>query len=267
MKGGGIHPAVWRAGQLGHGIARTMASQHPALDAELPGHGWPLGTLAELLGPESGIGEFRLLVPVLRQLTEERRTVFLLGPPLMPYAPALADFGIDLECLVVVDIDDPADCLWAIEQTLRTADFGALLAWLPPKVHALAGWLRRLQLAAQGAAGPVFLFRRLPARLEASPASLRLLLAPLPAEQLAIRILKRRGPPLDRSIVIDLPRPDRTLALRHRPHDASSVRLRSTMPTRPEDLLAAPVPDERDTPRDLEPAHPRSDRHDTARHG
>src|SRR5690606_14053634 len=125
------HPAVWRAGQLGHGAVQALGSQHPELDAELPGNGWPLGMLTELIGRESGIGGLRLLVPVLRRLTRERRIVVLLGPPLQPYAPALADFGIDLDYLVVVDARNPADRLWAIEQTLRSANFGALLAWLP----------------------------------------------------------------------------------------------------------------------------------------
>src|SRR5690606_16683024 len=152
------HPAVWRAGQLGHGAVRALGSQHPGLDAELPGHGWPLGMLTELICREAGIGELRLLMPVLRQLTRERRIVVLLGPPLMPYAPALADFGIDLDYLVVVDALRPADRLWAIEQTLRSANFGALLAWLP-QAHTRPEHLRRLQSAAHGTTGPVFLFR------------------------------------------------------------------------------------------------------------
>ena len=121
------HPAVWRAGQLGHGAVRALGSQHPGLDAELPGHGWPLGMLTELICREAGIGELRLLMPVLRQLTRERRIVVLLGPPLMPYAPALADFGIDLDYLVVVDALRPADRLWAIEDVAMFLGFSVRL--------------------------------------------------------------------------------------------------------------------------------------------
>ncbi len=215
------HPAVWRAGQLGHGAVRALGSQHPGLDAELPGHGWPLGMLTELICREAGIGELRLLMPVLRQLTRERRIVVLLGPPLMPYAPALADFGIDLDYLVVVDALRPADRLWAIEQTLRSENFGALLAWLP-QAHTRPEHLRRLQSAAHGTTGPVFLFRELPAQLEPSPAPLRLLLLPLPADRLSVQILKRRGPVLGKPLSIELPRPDSALPLRHRPAEASA---------------------------------------------
>lgn len=213
------HPAVWRAGELGHGAVRALGSQHAGLDAELPGHGWPLGMLTELICREAGIGELRLLMPVLRQLTRERRIVVLLGPPLMPYAPALADFGIDLDYLVVVDAPRPADRLWAIEQTLRSANFGALLAWLP-QAHTRLEHLRRLQSAAHGTTGPVFLFRELPARMEPSPAPLRLLLLPLPADRLSVQILKRRGPVLGKPLCIELPRPGSALPLRHRPAEA-----------------------------------------------
>lgn len=227
------HPAVWRAGQLGHGAVRALGSGHPGLDAELPGNGWPLGMLTELIGREAGIGELRLLVPVLRRLTRERRVVVLLGPPLLPYAPALADFGIDLDYLVVVEAHHPADRLWAIEQTLRSASFGALLAWLP-RAHTRPEHLRRLQSAAQGTTGPVFLFRDLSAQLESSPAPLRLLLLPLPADQLSVRILKRRGPVLGRPLAIELPRPDSALALRHReapaPQPAAQVPAHGTLP-------------------------------------
>src|SRR5690606_10587568 len=187
------HPAVWRAGQLGHGAVRALGSGHPGLDAELPGNGWPLGMLTELIGREAGIGELRLLVPVLRRLTRERRVVVLLGPPLLPYAPALADFGIDLDYLVVVEAHHPADRLWAIEQTLRSASFGALLAWLP-RAHTRPEHLRRLQSAAHGTAGPVFLFRGLPAQMAPPPAPLRLPLPPLPAHPLPLPLLQRPPP-------------------------------------------------------------------------
>jgi len=216
------HPAVWRAGQLGHGAIRALGSLHPELDAELPGQGWPIGMLTELIGREAGIGELRLLMPALRRLTRERRIVVLLGPPLTPYAPALADFGIDLDYLVIIDARNPADRLWAIEQTLRSASFGALLAWLP-RAHTRPEHLRRLQSAAQGTTGPVFLFRDLSAQMEPSPAPLRLLLLPLPADRLSVRILKRRGPVLGQPLVIELPRPDSALALRYRPSEVPAA--------------------------------------------
>lgn len=209
------HAALWRASQLGHGSTRARSSGFARLDAELPGGGWPLGMLTELIARDAGIGELRLAVPLLRQLTRERRVVILLAPPHIPYAPALASFGVDLEYLLVVQATNAADRLWAVEQTLRSGSFGALLAWLPQE-KTRPEHLRRLQLAAQSARGPVLLFRSLAAQFESSPAPLRLLLLPRPEQRLSLQILKRRGPVLASPILLDLPQPVSTIRLRLR---------------------------------------------------
>lgn len=205
--------AVWRASRIGHAAVRALSSGFPGIDAELPGAGWPTGMLTELIAREPGIGELRLLVPLLRQLTREHRFVVLLGPPQVPYAPALASHGIDLDYLLIVQATHAADRLWAVEQTLKSTGFGALLAWLPHE-RTRPEHLRRMQLAAQSATGPVFLFRQLAAQFEASPAPLRLLLLPRSDQRLSVQILKRRGPVLADPIQIDLPQPIASIRLR-----------------------------------------------------
>lgn len=205
--------AVWRASRIGHAAVQALPSGFAALDAELPGAGWPAGMLTELISRDSGIGELRLLVPLLRRLTRERRFVVVLGPPQTPYAPALAGHGIDLDYLLVVQAAHAADRLWAVEQTLKSSGFGALLAWLPqPRTR--PEHLRRMQLAAQGTHGPAFLFRSLEAQFDASPAPLRLLLLPRAGQRLAVQILKRRGPVVADPILVDLPRPPSSIRLR-----------------------------------------------------
>ncbi|MEI8324881.1 MAG: hypothetical protein WCH44_05835, partial [Betaproteobacteria bacterium] len=59
---------VWRADQLAHAASSVLVSGHPALDAQLPGGGWPVGALTELLQMQSGTGEWGLLLPALAQL-------------------------------------------------------------------------------------------------------------------------------------------------------------------------------------------------------
>jgi cell division inhibitor SulA len=227
---------VWRADRIGHGSVAALPSTFAELDAQLPGGGWPLGMLTELIAREPGVGELRLVVPVLRRLTLERKVAILLGPPHVPYAPALAAFGIDLDYLIVVQAAQAADRLWAVEQALRSASFGALLAWLPAE-RTRPEHLRRMQLAAQGTRGPVFLFRPLPAQFDASPAPLRLLLLPRPGQRLSVQLLKRRGPLLGQPLLLELPQPP------------SSLRPTRTAPTprRPDAAPAAgprPVPGE-----------------------
>ncbi len=204
---------VWRADQLGQHSVPAFSSSFPRLDRELPGAGWPLGMVTELISREAGIGELRLLVPLLRQLTREGKVVILLAPPHIPYAPALASFGIDLQHLIIIQAPNAADRLWAVEQTLKSASFGALLAWLPQD-KTRPEHLRRMQLAAQGAQGPVFLFRQLAAQFEPSPAPLRLLLLPKPDQRLSVQVLKRRGPVLAMPLLLDLPQPIQAIKLK-----------------------------------------------------
>jgi protein ImuA len=60
-----LHPGLWRASQMGGAAQRVTASGFEALDAQLPGGGWPHGLLTELLLPQAGVGELRLLAPAL----------------------------------------------------------------------------------------------------------------------------------------------------------------------------------------------------------
>jgi protein ImuA len=96
-----------------------------------------------------------------------------------------------------------ADLLWALEQSLKSGHVGAVLAWLPQRLRADA--LRRLQLAAQGHDGPVFLLREIEARLKPSAAPLRLALGCAGIDVLLLRVLKRRGPPLAAPLQLALP--------------------------------------------------------------
>ena len=108
-----LHPALWRAHQLGRGREAVQASGYSALDAELPGGGWPQRAITELLLSRPGWGEIRLLAPALARVGAAGRGVLLLGPPAEPCAEALAQLGLDLSRCVVIRGDD---LLWPLEQ-------------------------------------------------------------------------------------------------------------------------------------------------------
>lgn len=225
---------VWKANQLGQGVSSGIPSGFTRLNSELPGSGWPTGCLTELITRDAGVGELRLLVPLLQQLTRERKVVILLAPPHIPYAPALASFGINLDYLIVIQATHAADRLWAVEQTLKSQAFGALLAWLPSGKNedkTRPEHLRRLQLAAQSAQGPVFLFRPLSAQFQSSPAPLRLLLLPQHDQKISVQVIKRRGPVVAYPLILDLPQPLRTVALK--PHTPRPVQTSVQIATQP----------------------------------
>jgi protein ImuA len=185
------HPALWRGGDAG--TPATIPTGFRALDACLPGGGWPLATLIELLVPAAGIGEIRLLLPALRSLVSaagvEPRWVAWLAPPHLPYAPALADAGLDPAHMLVIRPRAGVDRLWAMEQALRSGACAAVLGWAGT-AHDAA--LRRLKLAAEEGATPAFLLRSPAHRDDCSPAALRLALAAR-GYGLDVEILKSRG--------------------------------------------------------------------------
>ena len=182
---------LWRA-HNGTESRPCLSTGWPKLDAQLPGRGWPLGILIEFLLPETGAGELTLLLPALGALAAEpaeRRWLAWIAAPHAPYAPALAQSGIRPDRLLLVSAEKTPDRLWAAEQALRSGSCAAVLAWLDAVDDR---WLRRLSLAAQTGRTLAVLMRPAQHRTSASPASLRLLLEPMPGG-LDLSVLKSRG--------------------------------------------------------------------------
>jgi protein ImuA len=208
---------VWRADELARNTGATRATGHAALDAALPGGGWPVGALVEVLQPQAGQCEWRLLLPALVMRTQPGQppgALVLVNPPHRPFVPGLAAQGLDAARLLVLQgpalASDAAARVWACEQALRCAGVAAVLAWLP---QVRPEQLRRLQMAAQNFQQQLFVMRPLAAQQEASPAVLRLLLeSDEGADALTLRLLKRRGPPLTTPLVLPA-RPERLQAL------------------------------------------------------
>ncbi len=182
------HPAIWRRQAAPVSILPTG---FPALDEMLPGAGWPMGALTEILVPREGAGELRLVMPALADLSARGRWLAWVGPPYVPYAPALEARGIALSRILWVRSDNTAQQLWSAEQALRSGVCGAVLAW-PLLVHQRR--LRRLQLAAESGGAWALLFRRETPPGDGSPASLRLRVTPI-TSGLSVEVLKCRGRP------------------------------------------------------------------------
>lgn len=187
------HPGIWRGGELEQAVQPALATGHAALDRELPGGGWPTGTLSEVLHDGVGIGEVTFLVTALALASQGQRMIAWINPQHLPYAPALARCGLALERCLVVQPASREDALWAAEQTLRSGACGAVLLWLgdAPEYSVL----RRLQMAAEAGRSMAVLFRSTAAQRLSTPAHLRVVLE-RERGRLKVRIPKRRGPPL-----------------------------------------------------------------------
>lgn len=224
-----LHPALWRGHQLGRSAGHGVPTGFQELDGQLPGGGWPRRALSELLLPHHGIGEIRLMAPALAAVQQAGRLVMLFDPPAVLSGWALAEMGLVVEQLLLIQSAshvpmDPAHLthpahpassrppprpvgaparLWALEQALKSGHVGAVLAWLPPRLS--PDRVRRLQLAAQAHDGPAFVLREAAAQGQPSASPLRLGLRAAGVDQLAINVLKRRGPPLLQPVHLRLP--------------------------------------------------------------
>ena len=181
------HARVWR-GKVAAVARAVIPTGFHELDRVLPGGGWPLGAITEVLVDGYGIGELGLLMPALEALTKEdparpKKWVAWIAPPFVPYAPALQQHGVNIDRLLMIHptsegrdargraIASGKSRLWAIEQAIRSGSSAGVLAWVAAADDVI---LRRLQLAAEEQGCWVVLFRPASARLLRSPAALRI---------------------------------------------------------------------------------------------
>jgi protein ImuA len=219
---------LWRAGQMAVRVTPTASTGWPILDAELPGGGWPLAGLTELLATPAS-GELALLAPWLQALVHldaGGHELLWVAAPGRPCITALQALGLAPQRLVHVTPATSADAAWATEQALRAGSCAAVLWWQGQAVTNTA--LRRLHLAAQAGATPLIALRPTTARTLSSPAPLRLACTPQAGRQLAIEVFKRRGPPMGAPLILALPWP-------------ASAR-RHPLPPRVRDAVDRPVP-------------------------
>lgn len=184
---------LWRGRDHKGESSDTIATGFAELDTMLPGGGWPMQGLIEMVSERWGVGELQLFLPLMRHLIARGSWVLWIAPPYSPYAPGLAQAGIDLRRILIVggsnaplkseafygkkSAPEPVsserlsskEALWSMEKALQTQHCGLVLAWhsqLPQPT------LRRLQLAAitGKTLGVVFMSKN----SEHSPSSMRL---------------------------------------------------------------------------------------------
>lgn len=216
-----LHAQVWRANSLGHSPKPGLCSGFAALDAQLPGAGWPSHALSEILQPPHTQLEWRLLGPALRallanspphtaapssrqakrpQAPSRAPVVLLINPPYTPHLPGLqAACGGAAEQWLWIAADTAQQQLWATEQAIKANAAAAILAWLP---QARPEQIRRLQSHAQSCSAPVFVLRPLAAHTQASAAPLRVSLGVGADWCLQVQILKRRGPTHEQALLL-----------------------------------------------------------------
>ena len=192
------HPMLWRGKDL---LSNTglnpsqhavLTSGYAELDHHLLGGGWPQQGLVDLLLPQAGIGELRLILPVLQQLTQNAYVVWI-NPPFIPYATALGACGVNTHNILVVRTQSHEDTMWSTERCCLSSGCAGVLAW-PEERKLNIKETRRVQLAARSGRTLALFFRPISATARSSLAELRLALRPAHSvDRLSLDILKRKG--------------------------------------------------------------------------
>ena len=156
-------------------------------------------SVTEVLATQPSVLEWRLLSPALRSVVAGGGQIVVVGPARNPHLPGLRHEGIDERQLVWIRAEAPSERMWVTEQLIRSNSAGAIIAWLP---QARQEQLRRLQVAALGCEGLVFLCRPTAARHEASASPLRVRASVGLDWELKVNVFKRRGPIHDGELLL-----------------------------------------------------------------
>ena len=152
------HPNLWLAKDLTFQRSSGISTGYENLDSVLPDAGWPKSGLVEIEYQSIGVGELRLLAPVLKQLSQSRNQwITWIDSPCIPYAPGLHSLGIDIRKILLIHTKKNKDILWALEKSCKSKNCSAVLVWLnqPLKFKET----QRLQLAAKAGGNLIYLFR------------------------------------------------------------------------------------------------------------
>jgi hypothetical protein len=183
---------------------RTLPSGFADLDRVLPGGGWPIGALTEILNSaDEGIGELSLLMPTIAAASCSGQGVVLVNAPHIPFPAAWLAKGVALESCSFITTDNVQEALWSTEQSLLSGACSLVIFWQPEGTSIEYKALHRLHLAALNGKTPAILFRSRRDGNQSSPAALKLLVTAM-AGELAVRVIKRRDIPLDYAVYLTL---------------------------------------------------------------
>lgn len=190
---------IWKGREVCEKFPAACATGFKALDEGLSSRGWPQGFVSEIIYPQAGIGELRLIFPLLKEQIKHGEISWV-NPPFLLNSAALAQAQLSLEKQLVIQSSTVQDSYWAMEQMLLSDDCSVVVGWGEPNGPQA---LRRLQLAAAEGRSYMLLFRSPNAAQNPSPAALRLSLRS--AENgLWVTILKQRGRASQEPIWVDV---------------------------------------------------------------
>ncbi|GAB5382373.1 MAG: translesion DNA synthesis-associated protein ImuA [Aliiglaciecola sp.] len=178
---------IWRANQQ-NGFVKGNSTGFKELDQALQG-GFPEHGVVDIDTP-IGIGELRLLLPALRARQQQhQRLLVFIGAPMQINGEMLAEFGIPLEKVLLVQPQSAEHALWSAEQCLKSGCAHSVLLWHQDLEISQA---KRLQLAAEQGDALHFILRHQRQLGLSLPVNLAMKLRPH-QQGISVQVTKRKG--------------------------------------------------------------------------
>lgn len=172
---------IWAREQGTSPNAKTVYSTGcDDLDALLPSGGVRRGSLIEWLGNSSASRAGTLSLIAAKAICPQESPTVLIDVHHELFPLSLSLLGFDLSRVILIRPRSEKEALWACEEALRSESIGLVWANLE-RLNSTS--FRRLQLAAEAAAGIGFLVRSNQAMRQPSWAEARLLVQPSPSRQ------------------------------------------------------------------------------------
>jgi len=162
-------------------ISEMMALGLGAIEKAFPTNSFPLGAVHEFLCPDaeavSASGGF--ITSVLSKLMQNDSASIWISPSQNIFVPALPSFGINPDKIIFIDLKNPKEILWAIEEALKCEGLAAVIGEIPELSFTFS---RRLQLAVEQSRVTGFIIRNNPRKLETTACIARWQVSSLPSE-------------------------------------------------------------------------------------
>ena len=191
---------IWQASEKGI-LRPALSTGYANLDKKLHYSGWPQGAVSELLLSTNGIGEIRLLTPLLSKLCQQAGYIVWINPPYLPYGPALSQQKVALDKLIIIKTTSTTESVWAAQQAMTSKSCSAVLLWLPPKT--LANEIRKLSIAAKAGNCWGVIFRSQQFHQQPSAATLRITMQ-VEQQKHQLSIIKQPGGWSGQQLSLDL---------------------------------------------------------------
>jgi len=179
---------LWQANQT-QSIDNALHTGFKELDKALHG-GFPEYGIVDIHS-QIGIGELRLLLPSILTRQQQRQTelVILIAPPMSINSEMLAEFGLTLDQVTVVQPSLNKQALWSAEQSLKSGCCHSVVLW-----HSSLSvtQVKRLQLAAEKGHSLLFIIRQPKQEHISLPVTLGIKLSPSKVG-IQAKITKRKG--------------------------------------------------------------------------